>query len=443
VKIVRLGAGAGYSGDRIDPAVELAAKGSIAYLVFECLAERTIAIAQMARLLDSSAGFDPLLEERLEAVLHHCVENRVRIISNMGAANPHAAAAKTCEIARRLGLRGLRVAAVSGDDVLSVLRGGNIVIETPEGILPNTDKWVSANAYLGVLPIVDALKQGAEVILTGRVADPALFLAPLIHEFGWSLDDWNTLGQGTVIAHLLECGGQLTGGYFADPGYKDVPNLARLGFPIAEVGEDGRAIFSKVEGSGGLINRATCTEQLLYEITDPASYFTPDVIADFSQVSIEEVGPNLVRVLGGMGRPRPTTLKVSIGYHDGYVGEGQISYAGPNAIRRAELAREILTERLAGAEILESRIDFIGINSVHGPCLSRNAPTPYEIRLRAAGRADSLRAAARVPREVEALYTNGPAGGGGASGSTREVIAIISALIPRESVSHRTHLLES
>lgn len=442
MKTVRIGAGAGYSGDRIDPAVELAAKGGISYLVFECLAERTIAIAQKARLLDPSAGFDPLLEERLEAVLHLCTKNRIRIISNMGAANPQAAAAKACDVARRLGLRGLRIASITGDDVLPALYSGSLKIETMEGPLPPSDKWVSANAYLGVLPIVEALKQGADVILTGRVADPALFLAPLIYEFGWSLDDWNVLGQGTIVGHLLECAGQLTGGYFADPGYKDVPNLARLGFPIAEVQNDGTAIFSKVDGSGGLINRATCTEQLLYEIQDPFSYFTPDVVADFSQVSIEEVGSDCVRVLGGKGRPRPPTLKVSIGYHDGYIGEGQISYAGPNAMRRVELAREILSERLAGVNVSELCIDFIGINSIHGPYLSRNAPVPYEVRLRATARADSMRAAARVSREVEALYTNGPAGGGGVSGSTKDVIAIISALIPRESVSHQTHFLE-
>jgi hypothetical protein len=287
------------------------------------------------------------------------------------------------------------------------------------------------------------LNKGADIILTGRVADPALFLAPFVHEFGWSFDDWDTLGQGTVVGHLLECAGQLTGGYFADPGFKDVPDLAHLGFPIAEVGEDGTAIFTKVEGSGGLINRATCVEQLLYEILDPASYFTPDVIADFSQVSIEEMGPNRVRVSGGKGRPRSSTLKASIGYQDGYIGEGQISYAGLNALRRAELARDVILERLAGAGLSELRTDFIGIDSIHGPELSRQAPTPYEVRLRAAGRAESLRSAALVAREIEALYTNGPAGGGGAFGSTREVIAIASALIPRECVSHQVSLLES
>lgn len=443
MKTIRIGAGAGYSGDRIDPAIELAEKGFLSYLVFECLAERTIALAQKARLLNPSSGYDPLLEERMEAVLPLCARQRIRIISNMGAANPEAAAEKTREIARRLGLPGLRITAVSGDDVLDILRKSTTHIETPEGPLPPAKKWISANAYLGVQPLLEALQSGADVILTGRVADPALFLAPLIHEFGWALDNWQILGQGTVVGHLLECAGQLTGGYFADPGYKDVPNLARLGFPIAEVSPDGSAILTKVEGSGGLLNRATCTEQLLYEIQDPSAYYTPDVIADFSAVSFEEFGPNRVQVHGATGRPRPSTLKVSIGYHDGFIGEGQISYAGPNALPRAELARDILAERLAHLFFSELRFDFIGLNSIHGSQLSQRAPTPHEIRLRAAGRADSLASAARIPREVEALYTNGPAGGGGAFGATREIIAVRSALIPRESVSHQFRILES
>jgi Acyclic terpene utilisation family protein AtuA len=443
VKTIRIGCGAGYSGDRIEPAVELAAKGSLRYLVFECLAERTIALAQKARLADPDAGFDPLLDERMEAVLPLCVENGIRIISNMGAANPQAAVARTQTIARRLGLSGLRIAAITGDDVLPQIRSGQIPIESLDGDLPDPQSWVSANAYLGVSPLLKALDDRADIILTGRVADPALFLAPLIHEFGWSPDDWNMLGQGTVVGHLLECAGQLTGGYFADPGYKDVPGLAHLGFPIAEVSTDGSAIFSKVEGSGGLLNRATCTEQLLYEIQDPAAYFTPDVVADYSQVSIEEVGPDRVRVTGGRGRPRPDTLKVSLGHHDGFIGEGQISFAGPNALRRAELARDILAERLARADISELRFDFIGLNSIHGTQLSTRAPIPYEVRLRAAGRAPSQQSAARIPREVEALYTNGPAGGGGASGSTKEVIAIHSALIPRDAVRDKFNVRTS
>jgi len=451
MKTVRIGAGAGYSGDRIEPAVELAEKGRLDYLVFECLAERTIALAQKARLRDPAAGYDPLLEERMEAVLGLCARDGICIVSNMGAANPAAAAEKTREIARRMGVRGLRIAAVSGDDVIASLRSGMVAAQPLEGALPPADRWLSANAYLGVAPILKALAAGASVILTGRVADPALFLAPLIHEFGWDVEDWNLMGQGTVVGHLLECAGQLTGGYFADPGRKDVPGLARLGFPLAEVSADGAAVFSKVEGSGGLLNRATCTEQLLYEIQDPSAYFTPDVIADFSHVSIEEVGEEAgeeagrdrVRVTGGRGQMRPAALKVSIGYHDGFLGEGQISYAGPNALARAELAREILAERLAGVSLADLHFDFIGLNSIHGTRLSVAAPVPYEVRLRAAGRADSHGAAARIVREVEALYTNGPAGGGGAWGSTKEIIAIASALAPRECVSPQIEILES
>ena len=361
----------------------------------------------------------------------------------MGAANPQAAAAKTREIAQQLGLRGLRIASITGDDVLEILRDRQVAVATPEGPLPPAETWLSANAYLGVSPILEALQRDADIILSGRVADPALFLAPLIHEFGWSIEDWNLMGQGTVVGHLLECAGQLTGGYFADPGFKDVPNLDRLGFPIAQVSPDGSAILTKVEGSGGLLNRATCTEQLLYEIQDPSTYYTPDVSADFSAVTFHELGPNRVSISGGLGRPRPSALKASLGYRDGYIGEGQISYAGPNALARAELARDILSKRLARHSISELRFDFIGLSSIHGAQLSRNAPVPYELRLRAAGRADSLSTASWIPREVEALYTNGPAGGGGASGSTREVIAITSALIPRESVSPRVQIMES
>lgn len=442
MKTVRIGCGAGYSGDRIEPAVELAERGGIAYLVFECLAERTIALAQKARLADAGAGFDPLLEERMEAVLPFCVEKGIQIISNMGAANPRAAAERTRAIADRMGLKGMRIAAVTGDDVPALLRSGSVPVESLDGPLPDASTWVSANAYLGVAPILEALRGRADVILTGRVADPALFLAPLIHEFAWPLDDWRLMGQGTMVGHLLECAGQLTGGYFADPGVKDVPDLARLGFPIAEVREDGAATFTKVEGSGGLLNRATCTEQLLYEIQDPAAYFTPDVVADFSKVTIEGVGRDMVRVAGAAGRERPATLKVSIGYRDGYIGEGQISYAGPNALRRAELARSVLAERLASADLSELRFDLIGVDSIHGAALSPRAQDPWEVRLRAAGRSTWRREAARVGREVEALYTNGPAGGGGVVVTTREILAVHSVLIPREAVTHHVEILE-
>ena len=446
MRTVRIGAGAGFSGDRIEPAVELAEKGGLDYLVFECLAERTIALAQQARMKDPAAGYDPLLEDRMRAVLRPCRAKGVRIITNMGAANPVAAARKVAEIARELGIRGLRVAAVLGDDVLDVVRGGDWPLEElgqPVSALGN--RLLSANAYLGAGPIVEALAGGADVVVTGRAADPAMFLAPQIQALGWSMSDWTRLGRGTVVGHLLECAGQVTGGYFADPGYKDVTDLARLGFPLAEVAEDGTAVITKVPGSGGRVTEATCKEQLLYEVHDPARYLQPDVVADFSGVSATEVGLDRVQVEGGNGQPRTGTLKVSVGYLDGYVGEGQISYAGPGAVARGRLALAIVAERmkLTGLACREVRYDLIGVDSILGPALSEAGQEPMEVRVRVAGRTDSLAAAIRLGNEVESLYLNGPASGGGAVKSAREVVAIASTLLPEELVRPSVQYLES
>ena len=300
MRCIRLGAGAGYAGDRIEPAAELARDGDIQYLIFECLAERTIALAQQARRRDPQSGFDPLLEARMRAVLPTCAAKGIRIITNMGAANPLGAARKTAAIAHELGLADLKIAAVQGDDVLDTVLAGNYRFEesgTPVAELAG--RVISANAYMGAGGMRDALAQGAQVVITGRVADPALFIAPLLHEFGWSLDDCERLGQATVVGHLLECAGQVTGGYFADPGLKDVPQLARLGFPIGEVSEDGSVIITKVASAGGKVTPATCKEQLIYEIHDPKRYLQPDVVADFSEVTVESVGDDRVRVWTG------------------------------------------------------------------------------------------------------------------------------------------------
>ncbi|WP_138471975.1 acyclic terpene utilization AtuA family protein [Poseidonocella sp. HB161398] len=435
---LRIGSGAGYSGDRIEPAVELAEKGGISYLVFECLAERTIAIAQEARLADPEAGFDPLLEDRMRAVLPACRKNGIRIISNMGAANPEAAARATLRVAAELGIAGLRVAAVSGDEIREALvAGGHPLIETGRPAAELGDRLVSANAYLGAGPIVEALAAGADVVLTGRVADPSLFLAPMIREFGWAMDDWERLGRGTILGHLLECAGQVTGGYFADPGIKDVPGLARLGFPIAEIGPDGNGTITKVAGSGGMVTTATVKEQLLYEVHDPVAYLTPDVTADFTGLRVTQEGPDRVRIEGGSGRAAPATLKASVGYVAGWRGEGQISYAGPNARARAELAREIVRERFAltGLAAEELRFDLMGVDSI----LAGMSPPgePAEVRLRVAGRCASAAAARRIGNEVEALYTNGPASGGGAVKSSGRIVAMRSALVPRDAVRPR------
>jgi hypothetical protein len=435
VRTIRIGSGAGYSGDRIEPAIELAEKGDIQYLVFECLGERTVALAQQVRMKNPDSGYDPLLEERMRAVLPVCAAKRIKIVTNMGAANPEAAARRTAEIAKALGLSSLKVAAVVGDDVLDACKAGDLPIMEFDGTIKQLgNRLLSANAYLGAEPMARALSAGADIVITGRASDPALFLAPMIHAFGWAMDDWNLLGQGTVAGHLLECAGQITGGYFADPGYKDVAGLARLGFPIGEVGEDGSLVVTKVAGSGGAVTAQTCKEQLLYEVHDPARYFQPDVVADFSQVRIEEVGPDRVRVSGGRGAKRTDTLKVSVGYVDSYIGEGQISYAGPGALARGRLALEIVRERLKLTDVAASelRFELVGVDSLHGPEVSARANEPYEVRVRVSGRTENLREAIRIGNEVETLYTNGPAAGGGAWKSARDVVAVASVLLPRE-----------
>jgi hypothetical protein len=434
---LRIGCGAGYSGDRIEPAVELVRHGDLDVIVFECLAERTIAIAQSAKAADPQAGFDPLLDERVEAVLPDAMRLGVRIVTNMGAANPPAAAARVRTVAERLGIRGLTIAVVTGDDVRHLVTGGDFTAaETGEPL--HAGNVVSANAYLGAEPIVDAIRRGADVVITGRVADPSLFLGPIAVHHDWRLDDWTLAGRGTLVGHLLECAGQVTGGYFADPGIKDVAGLARLGFPLAEVNADGSAVITKVPGSGGAVTAATCKEQLLYEIHDPAAYLTPDVIADFSHVIVSDLGCDRVCVEGGAGRERPADLKVSVGQYDGWIGEGHISYAGIGAVARGRLAADIVRERLRiiGVTPLELRSDLIGVDAVHGPRQDHH-PDPYEVRLRVAARTSTSADAWRVAREVESLYTNGPAAGGGASTSVRRVLAIRSTLIPRDQVSWR------
>lgn len=447
MKTLRIGGGAGYSGDRIEPALELAERGELDVLIFECLAERTIALAQQARMKDPALGYDPLLEARMLAVLKTCAGKGIRIITNMGAANPLAAAARIREIALSLGIGNLKIAAITGDDVLDRLRQGDYLDDTGEPVAALGERLLSANAYLGAAPLVEALAQGADVVVTGRVADPALVLAPAIHAFGWAMDDWEKLGQGTLAGHLLECAGQVCGGYFADPGCKDVPDLARLGFPIAVIGEDGSVEITKVEGSGGSVTTATCTEQLLYEIHDPAAYLTPDVVADFSAVTMRQAGPDRVTIHGATGHPKGGMLKVSIGYIDSYVGEGQISYAGPGALARARLAQDIVARRLAltGVALTEVRYDLVGVNSVnplHGD-RPEAAAEPLEVRLRVVGRADSMREAVRVGNEVETLYTCGAAGGGGATKSAREVVAIRSTLLPAGLVATAIHFEET
>jgi hypothetical protein len=437
-EMLRIGAGAGFSGDRLEPAAVLAERGRIQYLVLECLGERTVALAQLRRRNDPARGYDPLLERRIELLLPLLRRHGVRLITNMGAANPIAAADAIIGIARAQKAP-IRVAVVTGDDVLAKIEPSELTLET-QAPIAKYGELVSANAYLGAAALLPALQSGADIIITGRVADPSLFVAPIAHEYGWQLDDFDRLARGTSIGHLLECAGQLSGGYFAEPGRKDVPDMAHLGFPYADVDADGDASLSKVEGTGGRINLATAKEQLLYEVTDPFGYVTPDVVADFSTVTMRETGADRVEVRGATGKKRPAKLKVSVGYLAGYVGEGEISYGGANALGRARLAGDIVRQRL-GKEFPDMRIDLIGSTSLHGKSFDP-AEQPYEIRLRVAARAPTPERASLVGEEVEALYTNGPGGGGGARKYVQEQIGIVSTLIERERVSTKVTLKE-
>lgn len=360
----------------------------------------------------------------------------------MGASNPVEGAKRAVALAREMGLK-IKVAAVTGDDVFDKIDPGTVAIETNEP-LKNSGELISANAYLGMEGILQAIETGANIIITGRVADPSLFLAPMVAEFGWRVDDYDLMGKGTVIGHLLECAGQITGGYFADPIMKPVDDLAHLGHPLAEINADGSAIITKVSGTGGVVDLRTVKEQLLYEVINPFEYFTPDVIADFTTVKLKEVNRDEVHISGGTGKTKPSTLKVSVGYKAFWLGEGEISYAGEAAVERARLAGDIIAERLAENNIAEVRIDCVGLNSVHRTNFGvASESEPYEVRLRVAGKARSMEKAALVGEEVEALYTNGPAGGGGVRKYVNEVIGIVSTFMERKNAEAQVFIFES
>lgn len=433
MKSIKIGSGAGYSDDRLEPALDIIRDGDVDYIVFECLAERTIAIAQQRKMKDSKQGYDSLLEYRMAQVLPLCVENNVKIVTNMGAANPKAAAEMVKQIAEKQGLHHLKIAAVTGDDVFPKIERyqNETLLENGKQIKELGSSIVSANAYIGAAGIVQALKAGANIVITGRAADPSLFLGPMMYEFGWSFENAELLGKGTIGGHLMECGAQITGGYFADPGYKEVPELWNVGFPIMEVTENGEYHITKLANAGGLVSLATVKEQLLYEIHDPANYLTPDVIADFSSVQVEEVAKDVVKVFGGSGKLKTGLLKTSIGYKDGYIAEAEISYGGAGSVERAKLAKTIMQKRLAAQDIepIEIRYDFIGLNSLYANETFDMQEAP-ETRLRIAARTEEEAVANTIVREAMSLYTNGPAGGGGIRSNIKEIVSIGSILIP-------------
>jgi hypothetical protein len=439
--IYRLGTGAGFSADRLDPAVDLVERGNLDAIVFECLGERTLAFAYRDRAADPDSGYTPLLERRMRAILPAAAGNGVRVITNMGAANSPRAADLTCRIARELGLDGMRIACVEGDDVSdrvgpdTPLWEGMTIGEVGRG-------FIGAHAYLGAEALMPALASEAQVIITGRVADPSLFVAPLRHHFGWSGDDWSSLGSGTVVGHLMECAGQITGGYFADPGFKDVDGLARLGFPIAEVKADGSACITKLDDTGGVVDERIVKEQLLYEVHDPSRYLTPDVCADFSGVRIEPLGRDRVAVSGAGGAAAPDSYKLTVAFDGGCLAEAGVSYAGPGAQSRAELAGRIVAERMAAVHASNAplRVDVIGAASLHATA-RRYHDDAEDVRLHCVQRASSREQAELLLWEVESLLCCGPAGGGGYRGSITPSVITYSASLARDAVDIRTEIL--
>lgn len=445
--ILRIGCAAGFSGDRTDaagPVVdELIRGGTAACLIFETLAERTLALAQLARRVDPDQGFEPLLDEMLTPVLARCLLHGVRIVSNMGAANPRAAARRIQALASELDLPRPRIAVIEGDDVAGPAWRDALMAQV--GVALRDRPVVSANAYIGAAAIAEALRAGADIVIAGRVADPALALGPALAHFGWTLNDWDRLAGATMAGHLLECGAQVTGGYFADPGLKDVSDLAHLGYPIADLESDGSCTIGKPPGTGGLVNRHTITEQLLYEVHDPAAYLTPDVVADISQARVDDLGGDRVHLSGVRGHARPDTLKVNVCFESGWLAEGEISYAGPRAEARARLAAQVVRERLEG--VAPIRMDLIGVSSVladdHGRWMAEHPPgDALDVRLRLAMRHEHRLTAQRLLREVTALYTCGPAGGGGVRTTLRPTLGTLSAFLPRDAVPVRFDLLD-
>jgi hypothetical protein len=408
--------------------------GGPSALFFETLGERTVALAQLEKRKNPQRGFEPMLERLLEPILVKCLQHGITIIGNFGAANPPAAARLIAQLAARLGHPEARIAVVHGDDVQGLDLKAQQVYEADAGLDMGAGELIAANAYLNAQPIVQALKAGAQVVVTGRTGDPSLTLAPLIHHFDWTLDDWQRLAVGATAGHLLECGAQITGGYFYDPGYKDVPDPANIGFPIAEIHEDGSLFITKALRTGGMVTPETVKEQLLYEIHDPSNYITPDVTLDFSQITLEPAGPNRVQVLGIRGKPAPATVKVTVCFDGGWLGEGEISYAGHNCVARARKAAEVLRQRVAIRQLpVHLRIDLIGLASVHdgdaGKLWHESTASPQDVRVRLAASSAQQDDADQAAREVLALYCCGPAGGGGVRWRTTQRIRTQSYLI--------------
>lgn len=433
---LKIACATGFSGDRTDgvlPVVDTLVQSGGQALIFETLAERTLALSQLAKNQDPERGYEPLLDDLIGPALKQCLQHGIKIVSNFGAANPPAAARRIKAIAQEQGLKAPRIAVLSGDQLTTAEQLD--FLRSSIGNRYDSLDIVSINAYQGAGEIAQALQESADIVVAGRVADPSLVVGPAMAHFGWQDNDWHRLGCATIAGHLLECGTQVTGGYFAVPGLKDVPGMDNLGFPIADIDASGSFSIGKAAHTGGIVNEQTVKEQLLYEVHDPAAYLTPDVTADISQVIVTPVGVNQIRIDHVTGHARPETLKVNICYRGGWLAEAEISYAGIQAEARARLAAETVQKRIG--KQLKLRIDLIGACSIFGDddgeYLRRHAPgQARDVRLRVAGSHPQKDVAERILREVTALYTCGPAGGGGVRTSLLPRLNSLSSFVPRD-----------
>lgn len=440
---IRIGNGCGFWGDNLDAPILLASQGRLDYLTLEYLAELTMSILAAQKQRDPEAGFasdfiDVL--RRLVPIL--CDQPQLRIVTNAGGMNPTACARKARRILDEAGLLERRIGIVLGDDILpelpELMQAGHELrhLDTGEPLAPLLDRVVSANVYLGAAPIVEALQQGASVVITGRVADASLTVAPAVFEFGWSWDDWDRLAGATVAGHLIECGAQATGGLWMN--WREATDLAHVGYPFVDIKPDGRFVLSKPPGSGGRVNVETVAEQLLYEVGDPSAYFTPDVVADFTSVSLRETQLDCVEVVGTRGRAAPDRLKVSIAYRDGFTASGTLAVFGPDAADKASRCGEMLLERVrrSGFDLERANIERLGAGDVV-PGVSAPPVNLHEVMLRVSVWDRRREAVERFTKEFAPLVTSGPPGVTGYTTGrppVREVFAYWPTLIDRQAV---------
>ncbi len=443
-KRIRIASGQGFWGDLLTAPYDQVTRGPVDYLVMDYLAEVTMSIMQKQKRKDPKLGYAKDLLPLMERILPIIAEKGIRVITNGGGVNPAACRDAIFALARKLGIRGLSIGVVLGDDILEridelALRGIRLEnMETGEQLASVRERIMSANVYFGAEPIVRALGQGAQIVITGRTTDTGLTLAPMVHEFGWRPDDWDRLAAGTVAGHILECGGQASGGNFSGD-WRSVPDLARIGFPIAEASQDGSIIITKHTGTGGMVSLPTVKEQLLYEIGNPVNYITPDCIADFTTIRLSDDGKDRVRMSGVKGRPATDTYKVSMSYLDGYTAVGTLTYAWPDALEKAQAADAILRTRLGdlGLSFEEIRTEFVGYNSCHGP-LATPQPDLNEVVLRMGVRGPDYAAVERFGKEIAPLILTGPpavTGFAGGRPKPSEVIAYWPALIPKSAMN--------